>query len=68
MELDFWRVNMTDIKGNLESIEHLAQIGQLLYEVDGTEHMATVIEEIHSISQRLTLEYAVKEIGEANDC
>jgi hypothetical protein len=50
-----------DIKGNLETIEHLAQIGQLLVEQDRKEHIPTILEDIYEHSQRLTFEYAVAE-------
>ena len=53
-------IDNIDIKGNLETIEHLAQIGQLLIDLGKQEHIPTVLEDICEHSQRLTLEYAVK--------
>jgi len=50
-----------DIKGTLETIEHLAQIGQLLMDLERHEYMPTILEDIGEHSQRLMLEYAVKE-------
>lgn len=55
------QLDRVDIKGNLETIEHLAQIGQLLIDLEKDEHIPTILEDIHEHSQRLTLEYAVKE-------
>ena len=54
-------IDKVDVKGNLETIEHLAQIGQLLIDLERYEHIPTVLEDICEHSQRLTLEYAVKE-------
>lgn len=53
-----------DIKGSLETIEHLAQIGQLLIDQNRHEHIPTILEDIWEHSQRLTLEYAVKGEGD----
>lgn len=50
-----------DIKGHLETIEHLAQIGQFLIDHEKNEHIPTILEDICAHSQRLTLEYAVAE-------
>ena len=57
----------TDIKGNLETIKHLAQIGMMLIDLSKDEHLPTILEEIYEHAQRLTLEYAVVEVKDA-DC
>ncbi len=54
-------IDKVDVAGNLETIEHLAQIGQLLVEQELYQHIPTILEDIFEHSQRLTLEYAVKE-------
>jgi len=54
-------IDKVDIAGNLETIEHLAQIGQLLIEQNRNEHVPTILEDIFEHSQRLTLEYATVE-------
>ena len=58
-------IDNIDIKGNLETIEHLAQIGQLLIDLGRQEHIPTILETICEQAQRLTLEYAAK--GETDD-
>ena len=53
-------IDSLDIKGNLETIEHLAQIGQLLIDQNRQEHIPTILEDIFEHAQRLTLEYAAE--------
>ena len=55
------KIDDIDVGGNLETIEHLAQIGQLLIHLELYEHIPTILEVIHEHAQRLTLEYAVAE-------
>ena len=50
-----------DIAGSLETIEHLAQIGQRLVKQDRKEHIPTILEDIYEHAQRLAFEYAVAE-------
>lgn len=54
-------LDSVDIAGNLETIEHLAQIGQLLIYLELYEHIPTILEVTYEHSQRLTLDYAVVE-------
>jgi len=58
-------IDNIDIKGNLETIEHLAQIGIMLIILSKREHIPTILELIHEHAQRLALEYATK--GETDD-
>ena len=46
-----------DVSGTLETIEHLAQIGQMLVVQGNHIHMPTILEDIFEHAQRLTLEY-----------
>lgn len=52
-------IESIDIRGNLETIEHLAQIGMLMIDQNYPQHIPTILEDICEHSQRLTLEYAV---------
>jgi len=60
-------IDCVDVAGNLETIEHLAQVGQLLVAQDRWEHIPTILECIYGEAQHLTFEYAVKENANAND-
>ncbi len=53
--------DIVDIEGNLETIEHLAQMGQLLSRLGLWHHIPTILEIIQEHIQRLVLEYAVVE-------
>ena len=67
MEFNLGEIASIDIKGNLETIEHLAQIGMLLIDLGKNEHIPTVLEDLQEHIQRLVLEYAVVEEKDA-DC
>lgn len=54
-------IDKIDVKGNLETIAHLAEIGMLLVDLDKMQHIPTILEDVLEHSQRLVLEYAVKE-------
>ena len=56
------QIDELDVRGNLETIEHLARIGMLLIDLNKLEHIPTILEDIFEHSQRLVLEYASKEI------
>lgn len=53
-------INNIELVGNLETIEHLAQIGQLLVKQGNIEFIPTILEVIHEHSQSLTFKYAVE--------
>jgi len=55
------QIDGIDIRGNLETIEHLAQIGMMLIDLSRREHIPTILEDIYEHAQRLTFEYAAKE-------
>jgi len=54
-------IDFIDIRGHLETIGHLAQIGIIMIDLSFEQHIPTILEDICAHSERLTLEYAVKE-------
>jgi len=53
-------IDIKDIYGNLETIEHMAQIGMILVEIDKLEHIPSVLEVILQHIQHLVMEYAAE--------
>ena len=66
MESVLGSVEDIDIRGNLETLEHLAQIGMMLIDLGKHEHIATILEDMQEHIQRLVLEYAVAEEKDAD--
>ena len=55
-----------DIRGNLETIAHLAQVGMIMIDLGKNEHIPTILEDLQEHIQRLVLDYAVVEDEDAN--
>lgn len=56
-------VERTDVRGSLETVEHLAQIGIIMIDMNLFQHIPTILEDMLEHIQRLVLEYAVVEDG-----
>jgi len=51
-------IDVIDVKGNLESIRNLADIGMMMIDLNKLQYVPTLLEDIMEHAQRLVIEYA----------